>query len=202
MIRQKEPRWWQKEADWWRKRTRLMTKKNQPGGKKKGPGYKKKVTWWQRWVKVGQVFSLRNDNDNVDCQKMGPKLERLFILACRSMLGWVITACIELMNEKQYQPFMTQWPWPCVRTNNHFVSCYKGDDIVWPRLVATITKKASSLASLLSGQHCIGWHWHTYAPAKRWHGQNLFSLGSTMMRSWWRLPISKTTMNKGTKSNV
>ena len=149
MIRQKEPRWWQKEADWWRKRTRLMTKKNLPGGKKKGPGYKKKVTWWQRWVKVGQVFSLRNDNDNVDCQKMGPKLERLFILACRSMLRWVITACIELMNEKQFPPFMTQWPWPCVRTNNHFVSCYKGDDIVWPRLVATITKKASSLASIV-----------------------------------------------------
>ena len=28
---------------------------------------------------------------------------------------------------------IAQWPWPCVRTNNHFVSCYKaGDDIVWP----------------------------------------------------------------------
>ena len=66
--------------------------------------------------------------------------------------------------------------------NNHFVSCYKaGDDIVWPRLVATITKKASSLASLLSGQHCIGWHWHTYAPAKRSHGQNLFLLGSIVI---------------------
>jgi len=94
------------------KRSRLMAKKNRPGGKKKGPGYKKKVTWWQRGVKVDQVFSLRNDN--VDCQKMGPKLERLFILACRSMLGWVITACIELMNEKHFPPFMTQWPWPSV----------------------------------------------------------------------------------------
>ena len=82
----KEPAWWRKEGTWLQKEGDLMTK----------------------GVKVDQVFSLRNDNDSEHCQKMGPKLERLFILACRSMLGWVITACIELMNEKQFPPFMTQ----------------------------------------------------------------------------------------------
>ena len=60
----KEPAWWRKEGTWLQKEGDLMTK----------------------GVKVDQVFSLRNDTDNVNCQKMGPKLERLFILACRSML--------------------------------------------------------------------------------------------------------------------